>query len=75
MHRARTLDGVSASPKERGRSSLDEFEALIDWTPIAQALCGVYTAAKGELAWPPPAITGRCLGLAPTSPPQEPEGR
>lgn len=42
--------------EERRRSSLDEVDALIDWTPIAQALCGVYAAAKGEPAWPPLAL-------------------
>jgi IS5 family transposase len=38
------------------RSSLDEIDALIDWTPIRQALSGVYAAAKGEPAWPPLAL-------------------
>ena len=29
----------------------DELDALIDWTSIAQALGGIYAAAKGEPAW------------------------
>ena len=41
---------------ERRRSSLDEIDALIDWAPLAQALSGVYAAAKGEPAWPPLAL-------------------
>jgi transposase, IS5 family len=41
---------------EGRRSSLDEISALIDWPPIAQALAGIYTAAKGEPAWPPLAL-------------------
>ena len=41
---------------ERRRSSLDEIDGLIDWAPLAQALSGVYAAAKGEPAWPPLAL-------------------
>ena len=35
-------------PGERRRSSLDEIDALIDWTVVAQALSEVYASAKGE---------------------------
>jgi IS5 family transposase len=45
----------SRSPEQNG-SSLDEIDALIDWTPVAQALSGVYAANKGEPAWPPLAL-------------------
>jgi IS5 family transposase len=41
---------------ERRPSSLDEVDGLIDWRPIAQALGGIYGAAKGEPAWPPLAL-------------------
>ena len=46
---------LSPSP-ERNRWPLDEIDALIDWTPVTQALSGVYAAAKGEPAWPPLAL-------------------
>lgn len=42
--------------EERRRSSLDEVDGLIDWTPIAEALNGIHDAAKGEPAWPPLAL-------------------
>ena len=41
---------------EGRQSSLDEISELIDWSPIAQTLSGIYSAAKGELAWPPLAL-------------------
>lgn len=41
---------------EGRRSSLDEIGALIDWPPIAQTLSDIYSAAKGEPAWPPLAL-------------------
>jgi IS5 family transposase len=44
------------SSEQMRRSSLDEIDALIDWAPISQALSGVYSAAKGEPAWPPLAL-------------------
>jgi IS5 family transposase len=38
------------------RSSLDELVRLIDWTPLARDLAGIYCASKGEPAWPPLAL-------------------
>lgn len=50
---ARLRFGHQAEPP---RSSLDELDGLIDWAPLAQALGGIYAAAKGEPAWPPLAL-------------------
>src|SRR5438270_12804642 len=50
-------ENLALSPwPARNRSPLDEIDALIDWAPIAQALSGVYAAAKGDPAWPPLAL-------------------
>lgn len=50
-------ENLALSPwPERNRSPLDDIDALIDWAPVAQALSGVYAAAKGEPAWPPLAL-------------------
>jgi IS5 family transposase len=38
------------------RSSLDELATLIDWQPVAALLDPLYSAAKGEPAWPPLAM-------------------
>ena len=32
------------------------WRSLIDWTEVAGTLGGVYSAAKGESAWPPLAL-------------------
>lgn len=40
----------------RARSSLGALDGLLDWTPLEQALAGVYAAVKGEPAWPPLAM-------------------
>jgi IS5 family transposase len=37
-------------------SSLDELGKLIDWSPIAALLGSLYSASKGEPAWPPLAM-------------------
>ncbi|MDB5707256.1 MAG: transposase, family, partial [Sphingomonas bacterium] len=37
----------------RPASSLDEIGKLIDWRPVAAILNPLYSAAKGEPAWPP----------------------
>ena len=47
----------------RGRASLDEMSALIDWIEIDRRLVEIYAAAKGEPAWPPLALF-RALLLA-----------
>ena len=41
---------------EGRQSSLDEISELIDWSPIGQTLRDIYSAAKGEPAWPPLAL-------------------
>src|SRR5437868_10330703 len=41
------------SAKAGRPTSLDALGALIDWVPAGRALAGLYTAAKGEKAWPP----------------------
>jgi transposase, IS5 family len=40
----------------RPASSLDELATLIDWQPVAALLDPLYSAAKGEPAWPPLAM-------------------
>ncbi|WP_367398612.1 transposase [Sphingobium sp. OAS761] len=42
--------------RTRSGSSLDELATLIDWQPVAALLDLMYSAAKGEPAWPPLAI-------------------
>jgi Transposase domain (DUF772)/Transposase DDE domain len=44
------------SAKAGRPTSLDALGALIDWVPAGRALAGLYTAAKGEKAWPPLAM-------------------
>jgi len=45
------------------RSSLDEIEGLIDWSPVEAALDIVHSAPRGEASWPPLAMF-RALLLA-----------
>jgi IS5 family transposase len=45
------------------RCSLDRLLGLIDWSSLDRHLAGIYTATKGELAWPPSALF-RALLLA-----------
>ncbi|WP_201863262.1 IS5 family transposase [Microvirga soli] len=45
------------------RCSPDRLLGLIDWSSLDRHLAGIYTAAKGELAWPPLALF-RALLLA-----------
>jgi IS5 family transposase len=40
----------------RPASSLDELAKLIDWSPVAGLLDPIYSATKGEPAWPPLAM-------------------
>lgn len=42
--------------RARPGSSLDELATLIDWQPVAALLDPMYSAAKGEPAWPPLAM-------------------
>lgn len=42
---------------ERGRNAgLDELAATVDWTAVERQLGGIYTARRGEAAWPPLAM-------------------
>lgn len=42
--------------RARFASSLDEIGGLIEWNPVAALLEPLYSAAKGEPAWPPLAM-------------------
>lgn len=42
--------------RTRPASSLDELAKLIDWSPVAGLLDPIYSATKGEPAWPPLAM-------------------
>lgn len=48
--------GFSSGDGERKLSSLEELASVIDWLPVDAALKDLYTAAKGERAWPPLAM-------------------
>ncbi len=52
-----------ADPIPHYRSSLDRLSGLIDWPSVDRHLVDIYTAAKGEPAWPPLALF-RALLLA-----------
>ena len=55
-HRSIGQEGFGFCGRTRPGSSLDELAKLIDWTPIAALLDPLYSAAKGEPAWPPLAM-------------------
>ncbi|MGD9810781.1 MAG: IS5 family transposase [Sphingobium sp.] len=42
--------------RRRPASSLDELGKLVDWSPVAELLDPLYSATKGEPAWPPLAM-------------------
>lgn len=42
--------------QRRSSSSLDEIARLIEWEPISMLLDPLYSATKGEPAWPPLAM-------------------
>jgi len=52
-HRSIGQDCLVFSRPDRKPSSLDDIAKLIDWQPIASLLAPLYTAPKGEAAWPP----------------------
>jgi len=52
-HRSIGQDCLEFSRQARGSSALDEIVALIDWQPIGEILAPLYSAPKGEAAWPP----------------------
>ena len=45
-------DAAAARPG-RGRDTLGEISALVDWAPIALLLDGIHSAPRGEPAYPP----------------------
>lgn len=55
-HRRIGQEVLRFSAKAGRPTSLDALGALIDWVPAGRALAGLYTAAKGEKAWPPLAM-------------------
>ena len=52
-HRSVGQEQFGFSDHARPSSSLDEIDKLIDWQPIASLLGPLYSATKGEPAWPP----------------------
>lgn len=55
-HRAIGQERFSFADRRRTASSLDEIGKLIDWQPVTALLDPLYSATKGELAWPPLAM-------------------
>jgi IS5 family transposase len=49
-------DRFGFSGSERTTSSLDTLVSLIDWHAVAALLDPLYSASKGEPAWPPLAM-------------------
>ncbi|MGH6936400.1 MAG: transposase [Methylocella sp.] len=52
-HRRIGQESLRFGAKAEGQTSLDELHAVLDFAPAERALAGLYTAAKGEKAWPP----------------------
>ena len=52
-HRSIGQERLGFASHMRPASSLDELGKLIDWRPVAAILDPLYSAAKGEPAWPP----------------------
>ncbi len=52
-HRSIGQERFGFASHMRPASSLDELGKLIDWRPVAAILDPLYSAAKGEPAWPP----------------------
>ena len=50
-----------ADPVPHYCSSLDRLSGLIDWLCVDRHLVDIYTAAKGEPAWPPLALSRALL--------------
>lgn len=55
-HRSIGQEQFGFAGRARPASSLDELGALIDWSPVAALLDALYSATKGEPAWPPLAM-------------------
>ena len=55
-HRSIGQERFGFAGPTRAASSLDDLAELIDWEPVAVLLDALYSATKGELAWPPLAM-------------------
>lgn len=55
-HRSIGQERFGFAGRARPTSSLDELGKLIDWSPVAALLDPLYSATKGEPAWPPLAM-------------------
>jgi transposase, IS5 family len=55
-HRSIGQERFGFTGRARPASSLDELGQLIDWSPVAALLDPLYSASKGEPAWPPLAM-------------------
>src|SRR3979411_823226 len=55
-HRRIGQEALRFDAKDARQTSLDELHAVLDFAPAKRALAGLYTAAKGEKAWPPLAM-------------------
>jgi IS5 family transposase len=55
-HRSIGQERFCFGGRVRPASSLDELGKLIDWRPVAALLDSLYSATKGEPAWPPVAM-------------------
>lgn len=55
-HRSIGQERFGFAGRTRPASSLDELDRTIEWSPIAGLLDPLYSAAKGEPAWPPLAM-------------------
>ena len=55
-HRSIGQERLGFAERTRPASSLDGLDKLIDWSPIAALLDPLYSASKGEPAWPPLAM-------------------
>ena len=55
-HRSIGQERFGFAGRGRSGSSLDELGALIDWEPVSVLLASLYSATKGEPAWPPLAM-------------------
>lgn len=55
-HRRIGQEALRFNARAGRQTSLDELHALLDFAPADRALAYLYTAAKGEKAWPPLAM-------------------
>ncbi len=55
-HRSIGQERFDFAGRTRSASSLDELGKLINWAPVAALLDPLYSATKGEPAWPPLAM-------------------